>query len=229
MEENSAHSVVAYVPFATFLSEVEALERGIHQRIDASVWPNYSKATRSQLLGAFKFLGLIDKSGKPTASLKSLVQNKADRKATLRRILETSYSRIAGLDLTRVSPKQFDDAMRGYGMKGATHKKVISFFLRAAKYSELPLSPLLGRKSRASGLRRRERTAHLHASDANGGGGSSPTRRNPQRTSKTVALQSGGNVTLNIEGNFVEMARADRQFISELIDKLQEYEKGTMS
>lgn len=222
VEENLASRVVAYVPFTTFLSAVEMLERGIHHRIDASVWPSYSKATRSQLLGTFKFLGLVDRSGKPTASLKTLVHSKANRKAVLRKILETSYSRIVGLDLTKMSPKQFDEAMREYGMTGATHKKVISFFLRAAKYSELPLSPLLGRKIRAGGPRKRGRIGNPSEAP---GLRLSPNSE-PQRTSKTIALRSGGNLTLNIEGSFVEMAASDRKFISELIDKLQDYEKG---
>ncbi len=224
MEENSVTRIVAYVPFTTFLSAVDALERGIHHRIDASVWPTYSKATRSQLLGTFKFLGLVDKAGKPTVSLKALVQNKTNRKAVLRKILETSYSRIVALDLTKTSPKQFDEAMREYGMRGATHKKVISFFLRAANYSELPMSPLLGRKIRGGGPRKRGRIGNPNPSE-------SPGARlfpnsEPQRTSKTIALRSGGSLTLNIEGSFVEMATGDRKFISDLIDKLQDYEKG---
>src|SRR2546427_1398283 len=141
------------------MSAIDPLERGrnIPDRLDTSVWPGYSTAIQSQLLGAFRFLGLIDDAGKPTSAFRTLVREKANRKAIMRRILESSYERIVGLGLTRISPRQFDAAMRQYGMTGETHKKVVSFFLRAAKYAELPLSPLLGKKVRAVGLRRRDR------------------------------------------------------------------------
>src|ERR1700730_3645929 len=132
LQDNNRTGSVPYAPFTTFIAAIEAMERGIHHRIDASVWPTYSKAIRSQLLGTFRFFDLIDKMGKPTGALKLLVQNKANRKVTLRRLLETGYSKVIALDLTRVSPRQFDEAMREYGMSGATHKKVVSFFLRAA-------------------------------------------------------------------------------------------------
>ena len=214
--------VVAYVPFTTFLSAIEGLERGIPPQIDTSVWPTYSVAIQSQLLGSFRFLSLIDNGGKPTAALKSLVQDKANRKVTLRRILESSYARIVSLDLTRISPRHFDEAIHEYGMSGETHKKVVSFFLRAARHAELPLSPLLERRIRGGRPRRRKRT------DGHGSGrahvAEAPLNALPPQ-SKTVILRSGGSVTLNLEGSFLEMTMDDRQFVSRLVDLLHEYGK----
>ena len=221
MPLNNSERAVAYVPFLTFVAAIDALaRRPDHDRFDTSVWPNYSTATQAQLLGSFRFLGLIDDAGKPTNALKILVRDKANRKTIMRKILEASYSRIVNLGLTQISPRQFDDAMRQYGMKGETHKKVVSFFLRAAKYSELPLSPLLLRKTREGRPRRSSRAVENQTVAASVPAlGSSPTI-----TSRTIVLKSGGAVTVSAEGNIVDMTNDDRELVLRLFDQLREYE-----
>ena len=61
------------------------------------------------------------------------------------------YRTLIALDLTRTSPRQLDEAMRKYGLTGATHKKAVSFFLQAAQYGSVPISPLLKAKTRIGG------------------------------------------------------------------------------
>lgn len=218
--------VVAYVPFKTFLSAVEALEHGIPQQIDTSVWPTYSGAIQNQILNAFRFLELISDSGNPSADLKRLVQDKANRRVHLRKILESAYKRIVDLGLTIISPKQFQEAMREYGMTGETHKKVVSFFVQAAKYAELPMSPLLHRKIRTVRTRRQARSA---VSDKRTGTelSRSESRAKTPEVSKTIQLKNSGRITISIEANLLEMETGDRQFVFELIEKLQKYEKET--
>src|SRR6266581_193950 len=209
---------VAYVPFTTFLDAIKTLEHGIPNQIDTSMWPSYSTAIKAQLLGAFRFLGLVDASGKPTKTLRALVHEKSNRKDVLKEILRTSYAGIVGMDLTKTSPRQFDSYMRQYGMKGETHKKVISFFLRAASYAELPMSPLLGRKTRAVGIRRTSRVQPQTRPNA-------ALPEGTQLTSKQVVLRSGGRITLNFEGSLLNLDTSDRNFFFELFDKLRAYEK----
>jgi len=216
--------VVAYVPFKTFLSAIEALQHGIPQQIDTSVWPSYSGAIQNQLLNALRFLGLITDSGSPSADLKRLVQDKANRKVHLRKILESAYRRVVDLDLTKISPRQFQDAMRDYGMTGETHKKVVSFFVQAARYAELPMSPLLRRKVRTGSTRGQGRSAVAgDRGPRTEPPGSEPRTKSPEM-SKTIQLKSGCRVTVSIEANFLEMETSDRQFVFDLIEKLQKYE-----
>lgn len=203
-----AHTV-PYVPFRTFLTALETLERGFPNQLDRSLWPSYSGAIRGQLLGALRFLGLMDEGNCPTAELRELVTKKDGRRALLRRLLEKHYAPLVALDLGRTSPHQLDEAMRQYGLSGATHKKAISFFLQAAQYAGLPLSVLLRAKTRGSGggpRRHREPAAEAPA------------------VTKTVRLKSGGTLTLTALVDFFSLSAGDRQFVFELIDKLQSYE-----
>lgn len=200
-----------YVPFKTFLTAIESFERGLPNQIDRSVWPSHSGATQGQLLGAFRFLGLADEKDRPSAELRALVECKENRKTTLRRILEKSYRELASLDLAKASPRQLDEAMRRYGLGGATHRKAVSFFLHAASYAEAPLSPLLLRKTRSPGLRR-----------------PAPAPRTAARgESKTIRLRSGGSLTLVMDAKFLELAKQDREFVFSLLDQMAAYERGS--
>jgi hypothetical protein len=64
-------------PYIAFSSKKTALkqmkEHGIPSRIDRSVLTNFSGAVASQLMTAFKFLGLTDSDGRPQQPLRELV------------------------------------------------------------------------------------------------------------------------------------------------------------
>lgn len=200
---------IPYVPFRTFLTALETLERACPNQLDRSLWPSYSGAIQGQLLGALRFLGLMDEAHCPTAELRELLAKKESRRALLRRILERTYAPLVALDLSRTSPNQLEEALRQYGLTGATHKKALSFFLQAAQYSGLPLSVLLRAKTR-------------------GGSGGGPRRHRSPSTeapavAKTIHLKSGGTVTITAAVDLFSLNAADREFVFELIDKLQGY------
>jgi hypothetical protein len=200
---------VPYVPFRTFLSAIETLERGCPNQLDRSVWPSYSGAIQGQLLGAFRFLGLMDENQCLTAGLRDLIARKDNRRALLRRLLEAKYADLIGLDLTRASPRQLDEAVRQYGLNGATHKKAVSFFLQAAQYAGLPLSVLLRARTRGGGGPRKHRPA------------AAPV--DVPAISKSIELKSGGVVTLTAAVDFFSISAEDRSFVFELIDRIQGY------
>ena len=202
---------VPYVPFRTFLAALETLERGCPNQLDRSVWPSSSGAIQGQLLGAFRFLGLMDEAQCPSAELRELIGKKESRRALLRRILEKNYATLVALDLSRTSPHQLEEAMRQYGLTGATHKKALSFFLQAAQYAGLPLSVLLRAKIRGSGGGPRQRRVPATEAAAAAAAG------------KTVHLKSGGSVTLTTEVDLFSLSAEDRKFVFELIDRMQEY------
>jgi hypothetical protein len=224
MVEREQKATVAYAPFKTFLSAIETLEQGVPQRIDSSIWPSYSGAIRSQLLASFRFLGLINDDGTPAQSLKQLVENKDARKTALRKILERSYPELIGMNLTTTTPKQFGEAMREYGIQGATLSKATSFFLQAAKYSDLPISALLlERKPRVAGARKQKAiSSAAFRSDQDLQADSGLTG---EGTSKSITLESGLTLTVTVSGNFFKLTAGDREFVFGMIDKLDEYGK----
>ena len=203
--------MVPYVPFKTFLTALDSLEIGLPNQLDRSVWPSYSGAIQGQLLGAFRFFGLMDEDNCPAPALRDLVSKREMRRELLRALIERHYGSLVALDLTRTSPRQLDEAVRQYGLSGATHKKAISFFLQAAQYSGMPLSVLLRSKIRGAGGGG-QRRRHAPATDA-------------PAVAKSVHLKSGGTVTLTAVVDLFSLSAADREFVFQLIDKVQSYEE----
>ena len=132
---------IAYISFTTFWNALDKLEQdGIPAKVDASVFFNYSGSTTSQLLAAFRFMGLIDDAGTPTDDLQSLVDPKT-RKEIMEHIVRRSYSKIFDeIDISNASSSQLDDAIRSYGIQGATLLKARSFFVKALEEAGMEVS-----------------------------------------------------------------------------------------
>lgn len=231
MEQKPKSYLPPYVAFRTFLTALEHLEQGLPNQIDRSVWPSFSGASQGHLIAAFKFLGLIDDNNQTQPILERLVEDKENRKAILQQILKEKYADLFSIGLTKASPKQLDEAMAKYGVKGSTHQKAISFFLQAAQYAELPLSPFLTNKVRSLSLTKRRKGTKsrdttrdtITTTDENLQTNDSIVAQ-AQGHFKTVKLRSGGSLTLSASINIFDMTAEDRQLLFELIDKLNSYE-----
>jgi hypothetical protein len=228
MEAEKEKLTAPYVPFKTFMTALDHLKAiTIPNKVDRAVFPSHAGIIQGQLIGAFRFLGLIDEHGKPHSDLALLAVGEKERKAALKDILKKRYSELVSLDLTRVSPSQFDDAISKYGVGGTTHQKAKSFFLKAAQYAELPLSPLLTRKTRNSGESRRKRsTAAKVVHDPNISRVDQIPFAQNLGTTKKITLHCGGQLTLSVDVNLFDLDGDDRNFVFGLIDQIQIYEKG---
>jgi len=161
-------AVPPYVPYRTFQTFLEfLLDEGIPERIDKTVWgPRFSGSSGTQLMTALKVLRLVDTEGHPSKELEVLVHAEGDeRRALLRRILESFYIPVFELDLARASKGQFHEAFRSFGTKEGVLTKCEAFFIRAAQAAGIELSKRItaGRhgssKVRASAAPLRQRTA----------------------------------------------------------------------
>ncbi len=222
MSTDADKRIAAYVPFKTFLTALEALEGGVPKEIDRKIWRSFSGLVQSQVLGAFRFLGLVE-GNKPTPGLRKLVEDKQNRPAVLRRILEQSYSALVSHDLTKMTGTMLDGLMEKYGVMGATKRKAVTFFLKAAKYAELPLSRFLLSQTRSSPGHRKKKTG---AEEARVNGSRAPV---PQSTlnggnTKTIELQNSVKLSLTASADFFTIAAEDRKFVLSLVEKLEEYE-----
>ena len=134
-----------YVSFTTFINSLNKLrEIGVPNRIDASVFPGQSGSGIAALIGAMKYLGLIDEVGNPQKIFSQIVDsNDEDRGELIKPILLDRYKFITndGFDLNTATSQQVERAFRDQGISGSTVTKSVSFFLAAAALAGLKTSP----------------------------------------------------------------------------------------
>ena len=140
--EKVKNKIPPYVSFKTFQTFLEFLSEGMPNRIDRSVWLNkFSGSNGTQIMTAIKFFNLIDKDGAPNDDFKNLVSRDLDlQKKIFRKLLYKYYSPIFNLDLTSATKAQLRESFISFGTKECVIVNCESFFIQAAKYSNIMLS-----------------------------------------------------------------------------------------
>src|SRR3989337_2987532 len=111
MDENvlEREIVPAYVSLATFKAGIQTLrDHGLPQKIDRTGLGSLSVADKSQIMSAFKFLGLIDHNEKTQEALRKLhscQQGSEEEKKVIAEILRSRYSKVFELDLESATPQ----------------------------------------------------------------------------------------------------------------------------
>ncbi|HEY3957875.1 MAG TPA: hypothetical protein VGM53_31285 [Streptosporangiaceae bacterium] len=223
-EESSTGPVPPYLSFATLLNQVERMEReGTPARIDRSYLVGMAGGTRNQFKMGLRSLGLIDESDQVTDTLARLAKHPEGRQALLAEILRERFPRLVSLD-ENATRGQLDEILAEYGLGVDTRRKAASFYVAAATYAGIPLSPHIrpakgvnsGAARRSASTRRpRKRPAAPAAAAVSS-----------QGNGHTVQLKSGGQVALSVSVNVMELSVDDREFIFHLIDNLRAYENG---
>ena len=211
-----------YLPYKTLLSSFEPFTQGLPPKVDRSLW-SQSGLTQGLIMNALRFFRLIDDDDRPTRLFHQVISKKGEeRKAEIANLLRLNYPAVFEHDLMTMTPKMLDEILeKKYGVGGETKKKAATFFLQAAKDANIPLGNFLRDKIRnTSGPRKRRKsdtTVNTVTTKTESG-------LNTART-KTVALSnSGGMVTLTVDYDPFSLSKEDRDFVYELIDKLQQYE-----
>lgn len=224
MEKTDAERkpTVAYVPFKTFMSALDALKSSVPANINRSVWPTTNGVMVSQLIGAFKFLGLIHPDGRPTDELHHLVENSGDdQKRVLANLLTTRYTFANPKELLKMDPNTLNNKMREYGINGATLNRATTFFLQAARYAGVPLSPYLTKKTRGPSVRKKKAQSQrpnevVHRTD---------TKAPSVGPTRSIELKNGGTLTLTANTDMFQMTSEDRGFVLKLLDLVEAYER----
>jgi len=176
--DDEARPVPPYASFTTVRNLIERMEReGVPSRLDASYLVGMAGGTRNQVKHALRSLGLIEEDGRVTSRLAELAKRPDERPALLGQLLQERYPSLTSLDQD-ATKGQLDEVLKTYGLNGATVRKAASFFLAAAMYADLPLSPHLT-PSRTRG----------------GGGGPSGTRKQGARRGKGQQRTNTGDGT----------------------------------
>jgi hypothetical protein len=235
MTDNGAtQRTAAYVPWRTFRNALDRLiSEGLPNRVDKSVFSNFSGSSQTQLLAALKFLDLIDDNQVPTETLRTIATvDEGQRRELLQSIITSAYGDLVALDLTRATPEQLSRTLSTvYGLTGTTARKAEAFFLSAAREVGIPLSKFIDKPKKAgsdgaSPKRRRskQRPAPTPTPAPTVQAAEISTKTSASGTSKTVNLVSGGTLTLSATLDLFSLKGADRNFVFSLIDMLEDYE-----
>jgi Family of unknown function (DUF5343) len=216
----------AYLPFKTFIASIEALEHGLPKKLDRTVWRSQSGIVQGQIMMALRFFSLIDDEDQPTKLLHDLVDKPSLRPQIIGNLVQNAYSSILAHDLTKMTPKMLEDAMNSYAVQGDTRRKAIAFFLRAVKYAELPMHPLLSAQTRNSTNGFRKKRKPKETTGTEGVVFSPPPPSDGSQVSKAVTLPSGTTITLNIMAKWLDMTPEERAYVFGLVDQLQNVPKS---
>jgi hypothetical protein len=226
MTPESKQPSAVYASWVTVTNALDALAHGVPPNIDRTLFPGLNWAVQNQLIAALKFLQLIDTNGDSTPQLISLAEDTEHRRENWAAVLKSAYKDVFAMDLTKASPLQLEQAIQKLGVSGDTLDKAVRFFLSAAGFAGIPLSPHLQRKKKMNGVRRR-RSASRIKNDPPEGAVSDDTLIpiRPNGTRRTIALRSGGSLELLVSVDLFGLDADDRHFVFELIDALQAYER----
>jgi hypothetical protein len=226
MPEENGKQAAPYLPFKTFMGALDQFNHGVPPLIDRGIWRTQPGGTQGLIMGALRFFDLIDDSNRPTTLLHRVVATKDNRPAAIRVMLETSYSALLTHDISKMTAKMLEDGIEQYGVSGETRKKAVTFFLQAAKYADMPLSPFLQSQIRATPGNRKRRAIRKDYDESVDSQSSMPSiPAVADGNTKTVDLQGGGRVSVTVSLNPFNLAKADREFVFALIDKLSDYEQ----
>jgi hypothetical protein len=219
-----------YLPFRTFLSSLDTFSQGLPGVLDRTIWRSQAGVTQGLIMNAYRFLGLVDEYDVPTDALEAMVRQTEQRPAVLRGLIEATYGHEFGNDFSTTTPKLLEDQfVESYAVTGATKQKAITFFLKAARFANITLSPFLLNQIRNTAARKR-RAKGKESGPAQGRENGSidkpvvPTGSATATTHK-IDLFSGGTLTVTITANPFKMPQEDRDFVFALIDQLQKYER----
>ncbi len=227
MAEQDKQGAAVYVSWKTFQNSIEQLSKAeLPNVVDKTVFTGMAYSVQNQLFTGLRFLGLIDDKNRPTPELEALTSSdEAAQKERMKRILQDRYADLFALNLKKTTPDELNKKMADvYGMKGDTREKAVRFFIAAANYLGIEMSPLFAGKKQ-NGSTRVASPRKRNARKASGIGASATNYEDAGGTSKTVRLQSGGTLTISATLDLFALNPDDRKFIFELIDKLDSYQQ----
>lgn len=217
-----------YLPFRTFLGSLDTFAQGLPTILDRTIWRSQAGVTQGLIMNAYRFLGLVDAEDVPTDALDAMVRQTEQRPQVLRGLLEATYGKEFGTDFSTTTPKLLEDQfVESYAVTGATKQKAITFFLKAARFANITLSPFLLNQIRNTAARkRRAKGKDSGAALAKESGIGMAYTASATETTHKVDLFSGGTLTVAITANPFKMPQKDRDFVFSLIDMLQQYEQS---
>ncbi|MEE9198620.1 MAG: DUF5343 domain-containing protein [Dehalococcoidia bacterium] len=151
-EGGTLEGLPPYAPHSAWRRLIDGLRASVPKRVDQSYFGKYrfDQSTRSMLLNALRFLGMVDRDGYATEELKTLVKRQGEEYSRgLRVLVQRSYGPLlADTDLTTATPDLLRERFRAEGARGDVARKCASFLVALASDAGIPLSPHIRRRRR---------------------------------------------------------------------------------
>lgn len=224
-----------YVSLKTLFALLDRMaEEEPPDRIDKSYLIGMSGGYQTQVIAALNTLGLRDPDTMElTDRLKALVKGGEDeRKAIIAEMLREYYGPVLKLSKT-ATQGQMLEAFKSMGVNmGDTMRKVVAFFLAAAKFSGVPVSkhwkvpgvPRSPKKLTAKKVGAQDLEAEIPPAPLvtvlRGPAGMNGTTPSMIRS---VDLHSGGQVTVSMSVDLFSLDEDDHKFVNSLVKAIKEY------
>jgi hypothetical protein len=132
-------------PYGSFVTVNNLFDRmaeegGVPARIDRSYLNNLPGSVQSTTIQSLKALDLVDDDLHPTPTLIEIVEKPDERKSLIAGLIREKYAPQLALG-QRATTSQLEASLREGGIQGSTLRKAIAFFLAAARWAEVPISP----------------------------------------------------------------------------------------
>src|ERR1017187_8510274 len=115
----------AYISWGAFLRTLDLLAPRVPDRLETISFGNVSASAASQMMQAFRFLGLVTSGGEASPELKLMVEHPDSRAAVLSKVLRQSYPELFSASATLLSGKAIGEFMSRTGLKPATQRKAV--------------------------------------------------------------------------------------------------------
>jgi Family of unknown function (DUF5343) len=131
-----------YISFKTLTNLFERLQQThLPPRIDRSYLDGMSGGYQTQVVAALRWLDLIGDNGETRPVLVALATKPESRPQVVAELLRSRYSSVFALSDANATQGQLEEAFRDFGVSGSTLRKAVAFFLHAARYAEISVSP----------------------------------------------------------------------------------------
>jgi hypothetical protein len=234
----------AYAPPRTTIGLVERWrDRGLPTPITTETLVRAGVSTESlapRIWQALRLFDLIDDDGQPTDQFIELRKvPSGEYKERLASILRVAYADVlAHVDPAKDDYERIRDTFRAYRPPGV-RDRMVTLFLGLSEYvgmiSEARAKELANRSRSGSSGTRTPRATPIRplkprqASSGNGSGaedGTPPAQhpRTPGDASRSLKLKSGSTLTLTLSAPLLLAPKEDRDFVLEIIEKMEDYE-----
>lgn len=153
-EDKTRKRLPPYISYRSFRNFLDELQQGVPARIDRSYWgTRMSGSVGVQLVGALRFLGLIDTNAAPSDRLRKLIMLKGSSRADhLKQITVESFSFLSSVNMQTATFGQLEEAFHAtYQLTPNVKRKCIKFYIGIAKDSGITLSNFITARVRSNG------------------------------------------------------------------------------